>query len=76
MGEGGGGEALSLFRFHLSPFPPETPDTQASATPSLLACVLLCRGPPPTSHEPVTQATSTVNYSALLSQFQKSEVCQ
>ena len=21
MGEGGGGEALSLFRFHLSPFP-------------------------------------------------------
>ena len=22
--------ALSLFRFHLSPFPPETPDTQAS----------------------------------------------
>ena len=39
MGEGGGGEekgrrfspsALSLFRFYLSPFPPETPDTQAS----------------------------------------------
>ena len=29
MGEGGGGEALSLFRFHLSPFLPETPDTQA-----------------------------------------------
>ena len=37
MGEGGGGEekgsfspsALSLFRFHLSPFPPETLDTQA-----------------------------------------------
>ena len=31
MGEGVGGEeqALSLFRFHLSPFPPETPDTQA-----------------------------------------------
>ena len=40
MGEGGEGEgekrkgkfppsALSLFRFHLSPFPPETPDTQA-----------------------------------------------
>ena len=28
MGEGGGGP-LSLFRFHLSPFPPETPDTQA-----------------------------------------------
>ena len=36
MGEGGGGEekgsfspsALSLFRFHLSPFPPETPNTQ------------------------------------------------
>ena len=26
MGERG---ALSLFRFHLSPFPPETPDTQA-----------------------------------------------
>ena len=22
--------ALSLIRFHLSPFPPETPDTQAS----------------------------------------------
>ena len=32
MGEGGGGEALSLFRFHLSPFPPETPDTQAIAS--------------------------------------------
>ena len=41
MEEGGGGRgkkrkegfspsALSLFRFHLSPFPPETPDTQAS----------------------------------------------
>ena len=40
MGEGGGGEEkekekgfssspLSLFGFHLSPFPPETPDTQA-----------------------------------------------
>ena len=27
MGEG---VALSLFRFHLSPFPPETPHTQAS----------------------------------------------
>ena len=27
MGEGG---ALSLFRFHFSPFPPETPDTQAT----------------------------------------------
>ena len=38
MGEAGGGEekgaplALSLFRFHLPPFPPETPDTQASYT--------------------------------------------
>ena len=38
MGEGEGGEekgsfspsALSLFRFHLSPFPPETHDTQAN----------------------------------------------
>ena len=29
MGEGEGGEALSLFRFHLSLFLPETPDTQA-----------------------------------------------
>ena len=38
MGEGGGGEekerflsfiSLSLFHFHLSPFSPETPDTQA-----------------------------------------------
>ena len=38
MREGGGGKrkegrfspsALSLFRFHLSPFPPETPYTQA-----------------------------------------------
>ena len=31
MGEAGGGTcfALSLFGFHLSPFPPETPDTQA-----------------------------------------------
>ena len=37
MGVGGGGRtALSLFRFHLFPFPPETPDTQASSstTPS------------------------------------------
>ena len=33
MGEGEGGE-VSLFRFHLSPFPfsPETPDTQASTS--------------------------------------------
>ena len=36
MGEGGeekasfSPSALSLFRFHLSSFPPETPDTQAS----------------------------------------------
>ena len=35
MGERGGGRrgfppsAFSLFHFHLSPFPPETPDTQA-----------------------------------------------
>ena len=34
MGEGEGGRresssVLSLFRFHLSTFPPETPDTQA-----------------------------------------------
>ena len=31
MGKRGGGEekALHLFRFHLSPSPPETPDTQA-----------------------------------------------
>ena len=30
MGDGEGGRrALSLFRFHLSSFPPETPDTQA-----------------------------------------------
>ena len=27
--QGARGEALSLFRFHLSPFRPETPDTQA-----------------------------------------------
>ena len=25
-----GGGALSLFRYHLSSFPPETPDTQAT----------------------------------------------
>ena len=31
MGEARGGTALSLFRFHLSPFPPETPDTQANS---------------------------------------------
>ena len=31
MGEGEGGEALSLFRFRLSLFLPETPDTQARA---------------------------------------------
>ena len=36
MGEAGGGEALSLFRFHLSPFPPETPDTQANVKDSLV----------------------------------------
>ena len=32
MGEGGEEKtsALSLFRFHLSPFPQETPDTQAT----------------------------------------------
>ena len=31
MGEGGfSSSPLSLFRFHLSPFPPETPDTQAT----------------------------------------------
>ena len=35
MGEGRGGEekalpSLPLFRFHLSSFPPETPDTQAT----------------------------------------------
>ena len=32
MGEGGGGEksSLSPFHFHLSPFPPEMPDTQAT----------------------------------------------
>ena len=50
--------ALSLFRFHLSPFPPETPDTQAIYTvrvavlsqrrtvlytPYLLACVVSAR---------------------------------
>ena len=38
MGEGGGGfspSALSLFRFHLSSFPPETPDTQATPDPPL-----------------------------------------
>ena len=29
-GEGEGKLSLSLFRFHLSPFSPETPDTQAS----------------------------------------------
>ena len=41
MGEARGGvekgsfslSALSLFRFHLSPFPPETPDTQAKLEP-------------------------------------------
>ena len=32
MGERGGG-ALSLFRFHLSPFFPETPDAQATRSP-------------------------------------------
>ena len=35
MGEGGGGRSsLSLFRFHLSPFPPETPDTHAKLSNS------------------------------------------
>ena len=41
MGKAGGGvekgsfslSALSLLRFHLSPFPPETPDTQAKLEP-------------------------------------------
>ena len=48
MGEGGGGEekgrpsALSFFRFHLSHFPPETPDTQAKKFPPVfVACVAL-----------------------------------
>ena len=48
MGEGGGGEEkgsfssspLSLFRFHLSPFPPETPDTQASFSNNKKICKL------------------------------------
>ena len=31
MGEGGEQEALSLCRFHLSSFPPETPDTWANS---------------------------------------------
>ena len=37
MGEGRGEKrkALSLLRFHLSSFPPETPDTQASTVCSL-----------------------------------------
>ena len=38
MEEGGGGEALSalsLFRSHLSSFPPETPYTQASYWPDM-----------------------------------------
>ena len=44
MGEGGGGRresssVLSLFRFHLSPFPPETPDTQAKEGDNL--CTML-----------------------------------
>ena len=30
MGEGVEEKALSLFCFHLSPFPPETPDTPAN----------------------------------------------
>ena len=32
--EGFSPSALSHFRFHLSPFPPETPDTQAKASPT------------------------------------------
>ena len=32
MGERGGG-ALSLFRFHLFSFSPETPDAQATGSP-------------------------------------------
>ena len=46
MGEGGGGRGrresssvLSLFRFHLFPFPPETPDTQAKEGDNL--CTML-----------------------------------
>ena len=44
MGEGGGGRresssVLSLFRFHLSTFPPETPDTQAKQGDNL--CTML-----------------------------------
>ena len=34
MGEGEGEEALSLFSFHLSPFPPEMPDTQTTTAES------------------------------------------
>ena len=46
MGEGGGGRGrresssvLSLFRFHLFPFPPEKPDTQAKEGDNL--CTML-----------------------------------
>ena len=51
MGEGGGGRgekrsfspsALSFFRFHLSPFPPETPDTQAMLYVVCLAFFCWC----------------------------------
>ena len=49
MGEGEGEKrkegfspsALSLFRFHLSPFPPETPDTQAKEEKELLLCIVV-----------------------------------
>ena len=38
MREGGGGRrALSLFRFHLSSFPPETPDTEDKNTGTCLS---------------------------------------
>ena len=46
-GSGKGG-ALSLFCFHLSPFPPETPDTQASIMSKVCMSVVDNKLPLPT----------------------------
>ena len=40
-GDGGEEKVLSLFRFHLPPFLPETPDIQATASQKLLTGIKL-----------------------------------
>ena len=59
MGEG----ALSLFPFHLSPFPPETPDTQATFPPGGLFEYVFAGYVPLVSHNPYAIIVNSVaNY--------------